>query len=65
MCRALDERLDALSEREGWHVRALLESPAGRGRRDGRETVPGPLRERVRLDLEGAGVDPEIEGRGV
>ncbi|PSP82329.1 hypothetical protein BRC78_08650 [Halobacteriales archaeon QH_8_68_33] len=61
----MDGRLDALSERERWHVRALLGGPAGRGRRDGCETMPGPLRERVRLDLEGAGVDPEIEGRGV
>jgi hypothetical protein len=31
----------------------------------GRETVPDPLRERVRLDLDEAGADPAIEGRGV
>jgi hypothetical protein len=31
----------------------------------GRETVPEPLRERVRLDLDEAGVDPAIEGRSV
>jgi hypothetical protein len=29
----------------------------------GRETVPDPLRERVREDLAAAGVDPEIDGR--
>jgi hypothetical protein len=28
----------------------------------GRETVPDPLRERVRLDLREAGIDPEVEG---
>jgi hypothetical protein len=28
-----------------------------------RETVPDPLRERVRLDLDAAGVDPDVEGR--
>ena len=27
----------------------------------GRETVPDPLRERIREDLETAGIDPEIE----
>jgi hypothetical protein len=31
----------------------------------GRETVPDPLRERVRLDLSDAGVDPAVEGRVV
>ncbi|WP_135820391.1 DUF7538 family protein [Halostella litorea] len=29
----------------------------------GRETVPGPLRERIRQDLDAAGIDPEAEGR--
>jgi hypothetical protein len=29
----------------------------------GRETVPTPLRERVRMDLEAAEIDPEIETR--
>ena len=29
----------------------------------GRETVPEPLRERIRLDLAAAGVDPDIESR--
>jgi hypothetical protein len=29
----------------------------------GRETVPDPLRERVRIDLDAAGVDPGVEGR--
>jgi hypothetical protein len=29
----------------------------------GRETVPEPLRERVRQDLEEAGIDPAVEGR--
>ncbi|ELZ94773.1 hypothetical protein C440_06852 [Haloferax mucosum ATCC BAA-1512] len=28
-----------------------------------RETVPNPLRERVRQDLDEANIDPEIEGR--
>ena len=28
----------------------------------GRETVPDPLRERIRMDLEAAGIDPAIEG---
>jgi hypothetical protein len=31
----------------------------------GRESVPGPLRERVRLDLDEAGIDPSIEARVV
>jgi hypothetical protein len=31
----------------------------------GRETVPDPLRERVRLDLAEAGVDPGVESRAV
>ena len=29
----------------------------------GRETVPDPLRERVRLDLDEAGADPTLESR--
>ena len=29
----------------------------------GRKTVPGPLRERVRQDLDDADIDPEVEGR--
>lgn len=29
----------------------------------GRETVPGPLRKRVRQDLEAAGIDPGVERR--
>jgi hypothetical protein len=29
----------------------------------GRETVPEPLRSRIREDLAAAGVDPELEGR--
>jgi len=29
----------------------------------GRETVPDPLRERVRRGLDAAGVDPAVEGR--
>jgi len=28
-----------------------------------RSTVPGPLRERIQIDLREAGVDPEVEGR--
>ncbi|PSQ20092.1 hypothetical protein BRD00_00105 [Halobacteriales archaeon QS_8_69_26] len=31
----------------------------------GRETVPEPLRERIRLDLEEAGVDPAVESRSL
>ncbi|WP_246391873.1 DUF7538 family protein [Halosimplex pelagicum] len=30
-----------------------------------RETVPTPLRERIRMDLDAAGVDPEIERRSL
>jgi hypothetical protein len=29
----------------------------------GRDTVPAPLRSRVRRDLSEAGVDPDVEGR--
>lgn len=29
----------------------------------GRDTVPTPLRERIRADLAGGGVDPEVERR--
>ena len=29
----------------------------------GRETVPGPLRERIRTDLSAAGIDPDVEDR--
>ncbi|WP_266075001.1 DUF7538 family protein [Haladaptatus caseinilyticus] len=29
----------------------------------GRGTVPGPLRERVRQDLDAAGIDPTVEDR--
>jgi hypothetical protein len=29
----------------------------------GRDTVPTPLRERIRMDLDAAGVDPEVERR--
>jgi len=89
----MDERLDALGEREGWHVEGRAARVHYRGETDrysveyyapsgcvvywkvppegggetavpvGRTTVPDPLRERVRLDLEAAGVDPEVEGR--
>jgi hypothetical protein len=40
-----------------WKVRpdGEVAVPVGRG------TVPTPLRERVRLDLEAAGIDPETE----
>lgn len=31
----------------------------------GRDTVPAPLRDRVRQDLAEAGIDPEIEGRNL
>ncbi|MFB6195405.1 MAG: hypothetical protein ABEI80_04480 [Haloplanus sp.] len=29
----------------------------------GRDTVPEPLRERIRTDLDAAGIDPEVEDR--
>ena len=31
----------------------------------GRDTVPTPLRERIREDLRGAGVDPDVERRSL
>ncbi|MFC7116143.1 hypothetical protein ACFQH2_15990 [Natronoarchaeum sp. GCM10025703] len=31
----------------------------------GRETVPTPLRDRIRMDLDAAGIDPEIERRDI
>jgi hypothetical protein len=31
----------------------------------GRETVPDPLRERIRMDLSEAGIDPEVESRSL
>lgn len=31
----------------------------------GRESVPGPLRERIRRDLDDAGIDPEVEVRSL
>ncbi|WP_415380907.1 hypothetical protein [Halosimplex sp. TS25] len=31
----------------------------------GRDTVPTPLRERIRMDLEAAGVDPGVERRSL
>ena len=31
----------------------------------GRDTVPDPLRTRIRADLEAAGVDPDVEGRSL
>jgi len=31
----------------------------------GRETVPDPLRERVRIDLNDAGIDPAVEARSL
>jgi hypothetical protein len=42
-----------------WKVKGDGETatPVGRG------TVPDPLRERVRADLDAAGVDPAVEGR--
>ncbi|WP_299332613.1 DUF7538 family protein [Haloplanus sp.] len=42
-----------------WKVKGDGETavPVGRG------TVPDPLRERVRIDLKAAGVDPSVEGR--
>jgi hypothetical protein len=42
-----------------WKVKGDGETavPVGRG------TVPDPLRERVRIDLDAAGVDPAVEGR--
>ena len=31
----------------------------------GRDTVPSPLRERIRADLADAGIDPSVEGRSL
>jgi hypothetical protein len=31
----------------------------------GRETVPTPLRERIRIDLDAAGIDPAVERRSL
>lgn len=31
----------------------------------GRETVPTPLRERIRMDLDAAGIDPDVEARSI
>jgi hypothetical protein len=31
----------------------------------GRDTVPDPLRERIRIDLEAAGIDTEVESRSL
>jgi len=31
----------------------------------GRETVPAPLRERIRQDLKEAGIDPAVEGQSL
>ena len=89
----MSEGLEALGEREGWHVEGRAARVHYRGERDrysveyyapsdcvlywkvppeeggetavpvGRGTVPDPLRERVRLDLEAAGVDPTVEER--
>ncbi|WP_049937714.1 DUF7538 family protein [Haloplanus natans] len=44
-----------------WKVRGDGETavPVGRG------TVPDPLRERVRIDLDAAGVDPAVESRSL
>ena len=44
-----------------WKVRGDGETavPVGRG------TVPDPLRERVRIDLDAAGVDPAVEDRSL
>lgn len=42
-----------------WRVDDELAVPVGR------ESVPGPLRERIRRDLDAAGVDPEAERRSV
>ncbi|WP_251328784.1 DUF7538 family protein [Haloplanus pelagicus] len=44
-----------------WKVKGDGETavPVGRG------TVPDPLRERVRVDLDAAGIDPAVEGRSL
>lgn len=85
--------LDALADREGWHVEGFAARVHYKGEGDryaieyyepsdcvlywkvkgdgetavpvGRETVPDPLRERVQLDLDAAGIDPEIESRAL
>lgn len=89
----MDERLDGLDDREGWHVEGEAARVHYQGETDqysieyyapsdcvvywkvppadagdaavpvGRDTVPTPLRERIRADLDAAGIDPEIERR--
>jgi hypothetical protein len=89
----MDDRLDALTAREGWRREGDAARVHYRGEGDqysieyygpsdcvvywkvppadgpetavpvGRETVPTPLRERIRMDLDAAGVDPEVERR--
>jgi len=89
----MDERLDGLAAREGWHREGRAARVHYRGEGDqysieyyapggcilywkippdeegetavpvARGSVPSPLRERIRLDLEAAGVDPDVERR--
>ncbi|PSP57447.1 hypothetical protein BRC82_00395 [Halobacteriales archaeon QS_1_67_19] len=87
----MDERVEALAEREGWRAEGFAARVHYRGGDDsysieyyapskcvvywkvkgdgetavpvGRDTVPDPLRERIRRDLAAAGLDPEIESR--
>ena len=91
----MDETLDALGERDGWHVEGAAARVHYRGETDqysieyyapsdcvlywkvppedagktavpvGRDTVPTPLRERIRMDLDAAGIDPDVERRSV
>ncbi|WP_135829644.1 DUF7538 family protein [Halorussus halobius] len=89
----MDERVEALAERDGWQTEGFAARVHYRGADDhysieyyapsdcvlywkvkgdgetavpvGRDTVPEPLRERVREDLDAAGVAPEVEARSL
>jgi len=93
----MDDRLEALGEREGWRIEGAAARVHYRGETDqysieyyapsdcvvywkvppedadagdtavpvGRETVPTPLRERIRADLAAADIDPDVERRSL
>ena len=62
----LDPTRDLLAELGDPHENLVCVQVAGsNGKGSTARMVERSLRERVRLDLEGAGVDPEIEGREV
>ena len=89
----MDERVESLTERDGWQAEGFAARVHYRGGDDhysieyyapsecvvywkvkgdgetavpvGRDTVPDPLRERIRRDLADAGVDPDVERRSL